>query len=266
MSGDIPTVNGNMLEALAAFSWVKKNGRADRLPGLSLAISGVDYGLFNTAVFSGPAPGEGGPFEERVARAAAYFAAQRTPWSLWLCEDLLDADTRRRARIVLAARRLYPVMEAPGMVAEDLLPAPRPAPRLEFQRVGGLETRTAFARIMASAFEMPEPLAGEVYSSETLWRSPFTGWVGYEHGLPVTTAATMVAAGAVGVYAVGTHPLCRRRGLAEAVVRHAVAEARRETGVRRTVLQSSPPGFSLYLRMGYRQVTRMTVFLGPSAP
>jgi ribosomal protein S18 acetylase RimI-like enzyme len=261
----IATVNRNMLEALAAFAWVKETGRTDSLPGLGVAVSGVRFGLFNTATLSTPAPGDGGDLDERLTRAGRYFAGHQIPWSFWLCEELLGASTRRRARLLLASEGLVPVTEAPGMIAESLPDVHRRLPVLDCRPVGDLETRTAFSRLMAAAFDMPPALAEEVYGSERLWRGPLHGWVGYYNGLPVTTTATVVSSDAVGVYAVGTHPLCQRRGYAEAVMRHALAVARRDSGIERSVLQSSAAGLGLYLRLGYRQVCRVTVFL-KSAP
>jgi ribosomal protein S18 acetylase RimI-like enzyme len=66
--------------------------------------------------------------------------------------------------------------------------------------------------------------------------------------------------GAIGVYNVATMPDHQRRGYGEAVMRHAVAEAQREHGIERTILQSTPAGLSLYERMGYRTITRVSVY------
>jgi len=64
----------------------------------------------------------------------------------------------------------------------------------------------------------------------------------------------------VGVYNVATVPDQQRRGFGEAVMRHAVAEAQREHGIARSILQSTPAGLHLYQRMGYRVVTRVSVY------
>jgi ribosomal protein S18 acetylase RimI-like enzyme len=60
---------------------------------------------------------------------------------------------------------------------------------------------------------------------------------------------------------VATLPEHRRRGYAEAVVRHGLAEARREWGLERTVLHATEAGHPLYQRMGYRDVTRVAFYL-----
>jgi ribosomal protein S18 acetylase RimI-like enzyme len=84
--------------------------------------------------------------------------------------------------------------------------------------------------------------------------------VGYVDGEPVSTAATVFASGAIGVYNVATLPASQGRGYAEAVMRQAVSEAQRHHAVERTLLQSTPAGYHMYERMGYRTVTKVAVY------
>lgn len=260
ISADAAVVNENLILALSAFSKVKPTGSVGRAPGLRLVRSGVNYGLFNTAVLSSPAVTEG-EFEERIHGAGQIFAEHGVSWSLWYCEDLLEGTTRRRARIIQASNGLHITMEAPGMLAERLLPPARRLPVVECRRVGDEKTRRDFSLLMSLAFYMPMDLATTVYGSEGVWDTPMTGWVAYSGGKAVSTAVTYTGAGVVGVYAVGTDPKQQRKGYGEAVMRHALGEARKEHGIERTILQSSPAGLGLYLRMGYRQTTRFCVSL-----
>jgi hypothetical protein len=43
-------------------------------------------------------------------------------------------------------------------------------------------------------------------------------------------------------------------------MRYALDDARRTTGIERTILQSTPAGLKLYKRMGYEAVTRVAVY------
>jgi ribosomal protein S18 acetylase RimI-like enzyme len=106
----------------------------------------------------------------------------------------------------------------------------------------------------AASGHAADPLGGA-----EVWRD-FASYVGYHKGEPVSTAATVIGAGAIGVYNVGTLPGYQRRGFGEAIMRHALEEARREHGISRTILQSSPQGLRLYQRMGYRTVTKVAVY------
>jgi ribosomal protein S18 acetylase RimI-like enzyme len=255
----VQSINDNLVEALGAFAFTKLNGGRAVLTGAALARSEVRYGLFNTATLCQPS-GAGLDFDASVSASAHYFKSHHLPWSYWYCEELLDADTRRRARMILSTRGLRAVMDMPGMIADKLLPPARNLPQLDFRRVGDIRTRNAFAEIMSSAFQVKPDLAFEVYGSEFLWQHDMIGWIGYHRSRPVTTTAVTVAGGSIGIYAVGTPPEYQRRGFAEAIIRHALSEARRQTGIERTVLQSSVVGYALYLRMGYRQTSRYVVY------
>jgi GNAT superfamily N-acetyltransferase len=100
----------------------------------------------------------------------------------------------------------------------------------------------------------------EIFLRGPLWDSDFVGYVGYVDGEPVATAATVMAAGAIGVYNVATLPTHRRRGHGEAVMRYALEKARQETGCERSVLQATDHGLPLYLSMGYKTVTTVDVY------
>jgi len=92
-----------------------------------------------------------------------------------------------------------------------------------------------------------------------VWKR-FAAYVGYVNGEPVATAATLLGGGAVGVYNVATLPDHRRHGYGEAVMRHALEQARREHGIECSTLQSTPAGYGIYQRMGYRTVTKVAVY------
>ena len=66
---------------------------------------------------------------------------------------------------------------------------------------------------------------------------------------------------ALGVYSLSTLPECRRMGYGEALLRAAVASEQARTGIRRVVLQSTDAGYSLYRRLGFREVAKFSVYL-----
>jgi ribosomal protein S18 acetylase RimI-like enzyme len=122
-------------------------------------------------------------------------------------------------------------------------------------------TRAAFGHITSLSFEVPWTICREVYGAERAWRGSFRGYVGFVDGNAVSTTAVVVASGVAGIYSVGTIPGKRGRGYAEALMRDVLERVREETGVERTVLQSTRTGFSMYSRMGYQPVTTFTVFI-----
>ena len=127
------------------------------------------------------------------------------------------------------------------------------------RRVGDGPECEHFCGIGSVCFHVPFPWFQEVFASGSVWER-FASYVGYADGEAVSTAATVIGGGAVGVYNVATLPGSQRRGYGEAVMRHALAEARREHGIARSVLQSTPAGYRLYERMGYRTVTKVAVY------
>ncbi|MGH9647571.1 MAG: GNAT family N-acetyltransferase, partial [Bryobacteraceae bacterium] len=156
---------------------------------------------------------------------------------------------------------LTPLTGPPGMFAEKLRPPSRKLPVLDVRRVNNLETRQAFANITAIAFDIPQAISREVYGAARGLGGDFHGYVGYVDGAPVATTATVVSAGAVGIYSVGTLPDWRRRGFAESLMRSAIAIEQKKSGVEASVLQATESGISVYERMGYRRVTRFSVYI-----
>jgi ribosomal protein S18 acetylase RimI-like enzyme len=100
-----------------------------------------------------------------------------------------------------------------------------------------------------------------VYESEGAWQHDYVGYVGYVNGIAVSTIAVVVAAGAVGVYSVGTLQGFRRRGYGEALMRQVLSAYARETGITRSVLQATRAGYTMYDKMGYRVATRFSVYI-----
>jgi GNAT superfamily N-acetyltransferase len=252
----------NLRATLAVFAAAKPTGQTKEFPGLAVAASDVNFSMFNTATLTAPVLTLA-DLERRIAAADSYYASRGLPWSCWVCQSWLEPDVRAEASDLFVRSGLHLAVELPGMEAEHILPPVRVLPQLDFVRVSGRRSRRDFSQIMAATFGIPWAVSSEVYESDGTWRAGFTGWVAYSNGLPVAAAATTVSAGVIGVYAVGTLPVNRRRGFGEAVMRHALAQARRESDLERTVLQSSEAGFALYQRMGYQTVARYWVFVHP---
>jgi ribosomal protein S18 acetylase RimI-like enzyme len=214
--------------------------------------------MFNSAFLSAPVASEG-QMDVRVAQAAVHFAARGQRWAYWICHGWLDGRTRRRLQQLLRKRNLYQAVELPGMLAEEVLAPVRELPDMELRRVCEGPVKDAFCAIGSTCFNVPLAWFCEVFDSRTIWND-FAAYVGYADGQPVSTAATVIGGGAVGVYNVATMPGHRRGGYGEAIMRHALGQARREHGLSRTILQSTPQGFELYQRMGFRTVTSVSVF------
>jgi GNAT superfamily N-acetyltransferase len=224
-------------------------------------FSGLDYGVFNIALLTSRMTGNDGTLEETLAEIARYFKERTLRWSVWLCEDLLDPKIRRRERQVFFDFGLRPISHPPGMFAATLPPPASRLPAIECVPVSDASSRAAFAEITSVTFDIPFTIANAVYMREQAWQGNYQGFVGQVDGRPVSIVAIVPAAGALGIYSLGTLPAFRRKGYGEALLRAALAEVRPGSGVAPLVLQSTEAGYSLYRQLGFRDAAKFTVYL-----
>jgi ribosomal protein S18 acetylase RimI-like enzyme len=255
---DFENVAANLRESFRAIAALRAPGEIRELPGVSIASAGVTFQMFNAAFLSAPVASEA-ELARRIMLPSVHFNARGLEWSYWVCEDWLGTKARRRSRQVFERHGLRHSVDLPGMVAERILPPVKPLPKLEIRCVRDRATSDAFCAIGSVCFHVPLPWFREVFDNDSVWER-FICWVGYVDSEPVSTAATVIGGGAVGVYNVATMPEHQMRGYGEAVMRHAVAEAQRQYGIGQTILQSTPAGHRLYERMGFRSVTNVAVY------
>src|SRR5215467_11655950 len=253
------TVEENLRQSFRLLAASQPAGEVREAGGVTIASAGVTFQMFNAAFLSAPVASDY-ELDRRIATAQVDFAARGLAWSYWVCDDWLDKKARRRASDAFKKRGMYLATVLPGMLAEKLADPVRALPRLEVRAVGDAETWSAFCDIGALCFNVPLAWFQEVFQDPNIWKNGFTGYVGYLHGEPVSTAATVVAAGAVGIYNVATMPSHQRSGCGEALMRAALLRARQEYRIERTILQSTAQGFDLYRRMGYSVVTNVAVY------
>lgn len=258
---DFRIIDENLRAAMRFFGLATGSGEVRPLDGAVAMFSGLDYGVFNIAMLTSSVAGGNGHLESRLAEVARYFKERTLRWSFWLCEDLIDPQARRRERQTFFDFGMRAISHPPGMLADSLLPPVRPLPSIECRPVTNRESRAAFTGITSTAFEIPFAVAHAVYTREDAWKGSYHGFVGMVDGKPVSIVAIVPAADVLGVYSLGTMPEFRRKGYGEALLRSAVAEMARRTGLKRMVLQSTEAGYALYKRMGFRDATKFTVYL-----
>lgn len=251
-------VAGNLRESFRIIAANRAGGEVRELLGVSIASAGVTFQMFNAAFLSEPVATEA-ELTQRALLPSMHFNTRGQEWAYWVCEDFLAPRPRRRLRHVLERAGLRHSVDLPGMVTEHVAPPVREPAEIEVRRVCDAATRDAFCAIGSVCFHVPLSWFHEVFDNQAVFRQ-FASYVGYVDGEPVSTTALVMGGGAVGVYNVATLPQYQRRGYGETVMRHALAESRREHGVERTILQSTLAGYKLYERMGFRTVTRVGVY------
>jgi len=252
------SIDENLRAAMKFFGNATGSGEIQELDGAVALYSGLDYGVFNIALLTRPVNDD---LEARLAAMARFFRERTLRWSVWICEDMLDASSRRRERQTLANFGMRAISNPPGMIAEKLFPPVRPLPDVECIPVNDAKTRKAFTELTSVSFDIPYMVAHAVYSRPEAWNGDYQGFVGMADGKVVAIAAMVAAADIIGVYSLATLPAYRRRGYGEAVLRAAAAWTSERTGITRLCLQSTDAGYNLYKTMGFRDSTRYVVYL-----
>ena len=252
---DFQLVDDNLRAAMRFFGQATGAGEVTALDGVQLVYSGLDYGVFNIGFLNRRVTPER-DLASILGDCGRFYRKRHVRWSFWTCDDLMDPATRRLSREVFDQAGLRPISRAPGMTAVAFAPPIRPLPAIECRAVSDSFTRSAFTGLTSVCFDIPFPVARSVYESEPAWRGDYRGFVGLAGGEPVSIVALVRHAGVVGIYSLGTLPDYRRHGYGEALLRAAAAGIREPL-----VLESTEAGYPLYRRLGFRDVTKFTVYL-----
>ena len=254
-------VADNLCRAMQFFGRARKSGEVQEQAGVCIVSCGLNYAAFNAAVLTETVGADSRELMRRIQRPASFYNPRNLRWTYWVCDDYLDKPLRREANNVFARCGLRPLTEAPGMYAEQLSVPARLLPVIDVRPVVDEATRTAFAWITSTTFDIPHAICSAIYGGEQAWTGDFKGYVGYLGGQAITTTAVIVAAGVIGFYSVATLADYRRFGYAEATMRKVYDQVKQESGIEHTVLQATRSGYGLYERMGYRRITNFSVYV-----
>ena len=177
---------------------------------------------------------------------------------LALCEPWLPDEWEQ----VAVEEGFAMALNMTGMAADHLLPPRRALPELAFRRVSDEKTARDLAMINAQAYGIPAELF-ECMCNLYLWHEDSFGYVGYAAGTAVTSAAAFSVGGTMYLAFVATVPESHGKGYAEAVMRHAIAQAGQAMGSRRMTLHASDMGRPVYRAMGFEPGARV-MLLAPA--
>lgn len=256
---DFHPVEQNLRQSFRILAGARERADVREVGGLTIASLGATFQMFNAAFLNSYIEDEA-DLERRIAIASVHFAERGINWAFWMCDSFLDRRLQRKAERIFARMGLTLSSELPAMAADSLVTPWRRLPKIEIRPVSDLASRRAFCEIGAVCFHVPLTWFEEVFDERMMERHEFVPWLAYSNGEPVATAATVLAADAIGVYNVGTLPEHRGRGIGEAIVRYAIERAKEKAGIHRTVLQSTSFGYDLYRKMGYKTVGQVLVF------
>ncbi len=151
----------------------------------------------------------------------------------------------------------------PGMVANagDLDEAV--ASELEVVRVATADGFAQALALAAEGFGVTADFLAPLYMPEVTGLDGFEVYLGRVAGRDVTTAASYVVGGDVGIFNVATPAEHRGRGYGAAITSRAVREGL-AAGAELAYLQSSVLGESVYRRLGFREVVSYKLLTRPA--
>jgi GNAT superfamily N-acetyltransferase len=190
-------------------------------------------------------------------RACRWAVGRNVAWLFIATQEALDPGVDCAA--VLESCGLAPLMSLTGMVAPDVAPARAPD-HLDLQTADSDAACVAALDVNAAAYAMSLDAGKSVWGRRSYWKDHFLS-LGLSGGRPVSAAAVLMVDGHRYVALVATTPDQRRRGFADAAMRHALDAARQSHGDRPTFLHATEAGRPVYERMGYEAVTTHHVFM-----
>jgi GNAT superfamily N-acetyltransferase len=224
-------------------------------PGLAISWPNTHFPFYNS-LFLTEQLADAQVLQQRVQEAAAYMRARPYGGLFVVCLDNLSGAAKDNLAAILAQAKFVQAIPMNGMVG-DILPMDAPGhAALRFVRISDDSTIQAFAELNCVAYGIPIETSLSLVKEHSLWHEHAYGFVAYEGDEPVSTATAIINEGCLFLFLVATAPDARRKGYGEAVVRHALQTAYEATGIRRTVLHATQPGYPLYLRLGYHPTGR----------
>jgi predicted acetyltransferase len=160
------------------------------------------------------------------------------------------------ARFGYSSYDSMPAMWLDGPPLDD----PPGSPDLAISRIVTPGPLNAFRSILSEVFRLSPSEVNLVLSERALSVPHTRHYLGTVHGTAVATATLVLSDGVAGVWNVGTLPAYRHRGVAAAMMRHILAEAR-DHGFGASMLLASDDGTPLYRRLGYRALGMVQVYV-----
>jgi hypothetical protein len=194
-----------------------------------------------------------------LSRAKDFFAERKRLFSLILrghCDQTIIQHCKDN--------KVFLVSEAPGMVLDGPIKGGGVPPGTDLRWVDNENELRDFTQVVAEAFHdlgFPKEASETYFAQARRVISPYSILaVVYLKGEPASTAMALLSHGIAGIYWVGTIKKSRGLGLAEYCTRE-VGNAAFEMSARKVILQASRFGEPIYLKMGYREITKYPWFI-----
>ena len=121
------------------------------------------------------------------------------------------------------------------------------------------DTLKTWCHVGGTGFGIPEPAIPslvEYFTTDIKMGQPLKLYLGLLDGKPVATSMYYLAEGVAGIYFVATLEEARNKGIGFAITQKPLLEAR-VMGYRVGILQASKRGVPVYVRLGFREYSRI---------
>jgi GNAT superfamily N-acetyltransferase len=196
--------------------------------------------------------------ETTVDEALTVARRKKFPGLISVCRDLLSDSVQATVNSVLSNRGYATAMPLVGMTAELLPSLSQGPPELRIERAS--DRGDIVTDLNSTAYGLPLEFGRESLLLPQFWQNAFP-YVGYVGDRPVSTATTIIHGDILYLALVATAPDARRKGYAEAVIRHSLQKAHDATGLTRTALHATDAGAPVYKRLGYNAVANFSWYM-----
>jgi GNAT superfamily N-acetyltransferase len=239
-------------EGFRSLSLSAYGGSNENVGGVSCWYSASFVPVFNGAAILDPAQIN----RDTLDAIEAYFKWRGRPFSVMCLDTLVPHAEGLFARHGYSAYDTMPAMWLDGAPLDD----PPGSPDVSVSRITMPGPLGAFRLILSEVFRLSPSEVNLVLSERALSVPHARHYLGTVHGAAVATATLVLSDGVAGVWNVGTMSAYRHRGVAAAMMRYILAEAR-ALGYTSSMLLASDEGTPLYRRLGYRALGMVQVFV-----
>jgi GNAT superfamily N-acetyltransferase len=227
-------------------------GSTDKIAGAACWYSSSYVPVFNGAGIFDPHL----ITRETLSAIEAYFKWRGRPYSVTSLDALVPYAARLLLRFNFTEYDAMPAMWLDGPPAIEV----RGSSDLWVSRVTTPPHLAIFRSLLSQVFHLSMSEVNLVLGEKTLQVPTVRHYLGWLDNTPVA-AATLVLSGKVaGVWNVGTLAEYRRQGIAAAIMRHILSDAR-SLGFQSSMLLASNDGLPLYARLGYETLSTVRVFV-----
>lgn len=256
--------NNDHFEAISGYTaaWKKlfnSQTPADQHEETGIAMRWEDSKFpFSNAAFLTDEISEPAILKQRLETVVARMKVKENGGLLNICNDLISGEAKVLFDKIIQEVGLEYVMPLDSMVGDILPVEPKSIDNLEIRKVESISEFYDFSDMncLAYGFDLEWGRSG----LDKIWVDGAHSFVGYVDNKPVSAASTAQVDNVLYLALVATVPEAQRKGYSEAIVRHALNEGHKATGLKRTLLHATPAGAPVYERIGYYKSASISAY------